>query len=54
MLLEKTREIYGLDKRMIDLIRTYPHSEISAKVYNGKINKYTIIEKIRLDSFDKI
>ena len=46
---EWKREILWGDERFIDVVNKYPHSKIETDPYNGKINKYTVTEKIKLN-----
>ena len=47
-MLEGEREIIGDNTRFVDILKKYPHSKIESNSYNGKINKYTVTEKIKL------
>lgn len=48
-MIEWEKEIYGGETRFIELQKKYPYSEINAKNHKGKINKYTVTEKIKLN-----
>ncbi|MBP9812658.1 hypothetical protein KBC86_04700, partial [Candidatus Gracilibacteria bacterium] len=43
------RHINGDDVRFVDLQNTYEHSHIETSVYDGKVNKYIVTEKIKVD-----
>lgn len=38
--------------RMIELLQQYPHSNITASIYNSRVNKYTIVERIRVNDIE--
>ena len=43
------RHINGDDVRFVDLQNTYEHSHIETSVYDGKVNKYIVTEKIKVN-----
>lgn len=43
------RHINGEDVRFVDLKNTYEHSHIETSIYDGKVNKYIVTEKIKVD-----
>lgn len=47
-MLEWEKEVLGDEARFVELQKKYPHSEIKAKNYKGKVAKYEISEKIKL------
>ena len=52
LLLEKEHVYYWEYTKYIDLTRIYPQSKIISNIFFWKTNKYTVIEKIKLSSFD--
>jgi hypothetical protein len=47
------RHINGDDVRFVDLQNTYEHSHIETSVYDGKVNKYIVTEKIKVDKNER-
>lgn len=43
------RHISGDNIRFVDLKNTYEHSHIETSVYDGKVNKFIVTEKIKVD-----
>jgi hypothetical protein len=51
-LLEKEHIYYWENTKYVDLVKRYPQSKIVSSVYFGKTNKYTVIEKAKINNID--
>ncbi len=49
-MMEGDKDIPSEGVKFIDLVKQYPHSDIKTKTQHGKITKYEVKEKIKLDS----